>query len=571
MAKKYFTAIQHYFNQHSITRMQREESIKNNVAATGEQPGDKLFRFGCFAFAALLTVAALYCRIRLLSVPLERDEGGFAYVAQQLLNGIPPYISGNMKVLTGIHFAYAVIMALFGESSAGIHSGLLVVNVASMVLLYLLARRILPVEGASITVGIFAFLSVTPPVLGVFAHATNFVVLFVLAGLVTMMAGVARNRLSLILASGVCFGLSVLMKQHGVFFCLFAFGYLFRELYRQKQSTKSTFRHLLMLVFGMLVPYAATCVYMVANGVFDEFWFWTVTRSLDYATEIPLSVGQYRLKSYFESVPQNVLLFWYMAGIGLIALIRRGCRIHHRWFTVFFLFTSIVAILPGLTFYSHYFVLLLPAISILAGIAFVALTQITVSGPALPGRRPALLALMLLLAFYGIYQQRDYLFILNPTAVSRSIYGRNPFPESIEIARYIRENSTPDTQIAILGSEPQIYFYADRSSATDYLYMYPLVEQQPHVEQMQDEMIREIELACPEFIVLVWIPSSWLYQEAAGKRIITWGNDYLSRNYHKVGIIDLWSDGLTDSYWGKDAEKREVSSQMFIVLFQRND
>lgn len=542
----------------------------DNGSATAELHGDRLVRFGCFAFAALLIVAALYCRIRLLSVPLERDEGGFAYIGQQLLKGIPPYVSGNMKVLAGIHFAYAVIMALFGESSAGIHAGLLVVNTASMVLMYFLARRLLSIEGASVTVGVFAFLSVTPPVLGVFAHATNFVMLFVLAGQVTMMAGLNKDRLSLIFISGISFGLSVLMKQHGVFFCLFACGYLLWELQARKQGLHSTLRHFSLLIPGMFVPYAATCAYMWANGVFGEFWFWTVTRSLDYATEIPLSVGLHRLRSYVGTVPQHVLLFWYLAGSGLIALHYRGSRIRHRWFVVFFLCASIAAILPGLTFYPHYFILLLPAVSILAGIAFVALTQIPVPVPALSGRRQAAVALMLLVACFGIYQQRDFLFLFSPTEVSRSLYGRNPFPESIEIARYIRENSPPDAQIAVLGSEPQIYFYANRSSATDYLYMYPLVEQQPHLGRMQDEMIREIEQACPEFIVLVWIPASWLYQRGAGDRIITWGNDYLSRNYRKVGIIDLLSNGLSDYHWGNDAENREIISPMFIVLFQRN-
>lgn len=570
MAIEPFASIHHYFAERRITRMHQEKSVHNSVSASGELHADRLVRFGCFAFAALLIVAALYCRIRLLSVPLERDEGGFAYIGQQLLNGIPPYVSGNMKVLAGIHFAYAVIMALFGESPAGIHAGLLVVNAASMVLLYLLARRILSIEGASVTVGVFAFLSVTPSVLGIFAHATNFVVLFVLAGLVTMMAGLTMNRRALIFASGVCFGLSVLMKQHGVFFCLFAVCYLFGEFHTRKRAITSTLWHIFMLVLGMLIPYVATCVYMAANGVFGEFWFWTVTRSLDYATEIPLSTGLHRLKSYMVTIPPNVLLFCYLAGIGLLALLCRRCHIRHRRFVIFFLFASIAATLPGLSFYPHYFVLLLPAVSILAGIAFVALPQIPVPGPELPGRRQAVLAMLLLVAFFGIYRQRDYLFTSNPTAVSRSIYGWNPFPESIEIARYIRENSSPDAQIAVLGSEPQIYFYADRSSATDYLFMYPLVEQQPHVEQMQDEMIREIEQAHPEFIVLVWIPASWLYQRGEGDRIIAWGNDYLSRNYRKVGIIDLLSNGLSAYYWGKDAEKHEVSSQMFIVLFQRN-
>ena len=45
----------------------------------------------------LLTVAII--RIRLLSFPLERDEGEYAYFGQLILQGIPPYkLAYNLKL-----------------------------------------------------------------------------------------------------------------------------------------------------------------------------------------------------------------------------------------------------------------------------------------------------------------------------------------------------------------------------------------------------------------------------------------------------------------------------------------
>ena len=46
--------------------------------------------------------------------------------------------------------------------------------------------------------------------------------------------------------------------------------------------------------------------------------------------------------------------------------------------------------------------------------------------------------------------------------------------------------------MAVLGSEPEIYFLARRHSATGYIYTYGLMEAQPFARRMQDEMIREI-------------------------------------------------------------------------------
>jgi len=51
----------------------------------------------------------------------------------------------------------------------------------------------------------------------------------------------------------------------------------------------------------------------------------------------------------------------------------------------------------------------------------------------------------------------------------------------------------PGERIAVLGSEPQIYFYAKRRSATGYIYTYPLMEPQPYSKQMATEFKQEVE------------------------------------------------------------------------------
>src|SRR5713101_1126437 len=81
-------------------------------------------------FALAIGIVALI-RIRLLAIPLERDEGEYAYAGQLMLQGIPPYkLAYNMK-FPGIYAAYALIMALFGQTPVGIHMGLLLINLAT--------------------------------------------------------------------------------------------------------------------------------------------------------------------------------------------------------------------------------------------------------------------------------------------------------------------------------------------------------------------------------------------------------------------------------------------------------
>ena len=143
-------------------------------------------------WALVLLILLLFAsiRIRLRDMPLERDEGEYAYAGQLLLAGIPPYqLAYNMK-LPGTYAAYAMVIAVFGETPAAIHWGLLIVNAATTLLVLLLARRLFGdwpglVAGAS-----YGLLSTSPTVLGFAGHATQFVVLPAVGGILLLLLAV---------------------------------------------------------------------------------------------------------------------------------------------------------------------------------------------------------------------------------------------------------------------------------------------------------------------------------------------------------------------------------------------
>ena len=84
-----------------------------------------------------------FIRVRLLEMPLERDEGVYAYAGQLILQGIPPYeLAYNMK-LPGTYFAYALGMAVFGETIRGIHLTLILASSLTIIFMFLLGRKLL--------------------------------------------------------------------------------------------------------------------------------------------------------------------------------------------------------------------------------------------------------------------------------------------------------------------------------------------------------------------------------------------------------------------------------------------
>jgi hypothetical protein len=87
------------------------------------------------------------------------------------------------------------------------------------------------------------------------------------------------------------------------------------------------------------------------------------------------------------------------------------------------------------------------------------------------------------LALLPLAAHRGYLLAGSPARIARAIYGMNPFPESLVIAQWIAQNSQPEDRVLIVGSEPQILFYARRSSATRYMYFYPLTGEFPDARE----------------------------------------------------------------------------------------
>ena len=172
-----------------------------------------LVQFAWWALATIVFALVIAIRIRLLRIPLERDEGEYAYAGQLMLKGIPPYkLAYNMK-FPGTYAAYAVVMSIFGQTIFGIHLGLLLVNAAPVALVFFFGRRLINETAGFVAAASYALLSVSPTVLGFAAHATHFVMLPVLGGMLLLLDQHARARFGRLFVSGVLFGLAVVVKR----------------------------------------------------------------------------------------------------------------------------------------------------------------------------------------------------------------------------------------------------------------------------------------------------------------------------------------------------------------------
>ena len=240
----------------------------------------------------LLAVLALIAtiRIRLLQTPLERDEGEYAYAGQLILQGIPPYqLAYNMK-FPGTYAAYAVIMALFGQTPAGIHFGVLCLTTVTALMLFWLGRKLLDPTAGVVAATAYGVLAASPNLLGLAGHATHFVALFATARLCLVWSARQTRRSSHAAAAGLALGMALMMKQHAAFFCIWGLAFITAAAFQDRQTPFSKrLRGTVGFCLGLMAPFAVTGVVLWRAGLFERFWFWTIGYARAYVAQVPFA------------------------------------------------------------------------------------------------------------------------------------------------------------------------------------------------------------------------------------------------------------------------------------------
>ena len=171
-------------------------------------------------------------------------------------------------------------------------------------------------------------------------------------------------------ASGLLFGVAFLMKQQGVF--LLGFGGAMALLYCRgcrRLAWRKAVAFCWLYALGSVLPYAAVCLWLWHAGVFGKFWFWTVEYASKYLEQIPLNLAAEVL---WMNVHEATALYWpllLLALAGVVAAVLwRKEKIGRQWFVLAYLLFSFLCVCPGLLFRQHYFLAVLPALALLAGV-----------------------------------------------------------------------------------------------------------------------------------------------------------------------------------------------------------
>ncbi len=541
------------------------------INSLDNQPGDKIFlRYWdtLSLFVILLIITKL--RFPFLEIPLERDEGAYAYMAQLLLEGVPPYTQAYSLYFPGVFIIYALTFLILGQTIFAIHFCLLVATLITIVIIFLIGKKLFDPLTGIISGATFGLLGLNPYAQGLFSHGEPFTMLFICSGVYLLLLSIDSEKKILFLWSGLFFGLGLLIKQNVFVFIGLPIVYLCWSLLKKPRLKRKFYLDAIFyFTFGYFIPLVVFFIFCLLTGSLEQMFFWTFIMPTEMTPPISISRAVYQFKILTLPIIKSSPLFFGVAAIGLLSpLWDKSSRLAVLFIVIFLVFSFFTM---SLVFYfrAHYFLCLFPATALLTGVGFYSMNNL-IKKISLRRINPIITAVFVFIFFsYSIFDQRKFFFQTKPETVSRIIYGNNPFPESLVIADYIKEHSSPSDKIAILGSEPQILFYADRVSASKHIFMYYLMGNHLHALSMQKEAMADIELTKPPILINVVIPTSWLFQKDSKSMLFHWLDGFVLKNYKLAGVVEIQGLNTTNYYWGVDTTKFVPKGENFIQIYQR--
>lgn len=422
------------------------------------------------------------------------DEGISGAVAQVISSGGLLYADAFDNKPPATYLFFALSLKMFGPSLGAIHLLTGFVVVISQIGIWQLARKINEAAGLGAAALLGVFLA-TPLLEG---NSTNGEILMIAPIIWGFLVGWealkreslgARDRVLLILA-GFCFGVGMMFKFPGVF----DFAAFLALLLLGRGGLKIRVKKMLWLVTGFIVPHTVGAAYFISSGHLEEYFGSTFLGNVGY-----VGFGNYFL------VPQGLLIVKAVPVVLLIifALKRRDIVTRHPMFwagLIWLAFATYGALLGGRS-YNHYFIQVVPALSlVLAGLIW---SQFKYRRFVLMLSGGLLLLLILGFARTAYLGPGYYLNFLSYLSGQTSDQKyRNNFDKNTDrdykVAEYLRSNSTSADRVLNWSNSAQIYVLSERLPASRYMAAYLAVR----IARDEEEVVRGAARYMPKFIVV---------------------------------------------------------------------
>lgn len=498
-------------------------------------------------------------RLPLLDIPLDRDEGEYAYIAWRLGHGELPYRDWVDQKPPGVFWVYRLAMSLPMEPVRAIHFMGMLWAAASACALFYLARGFMKATWAAAAAVLFAVLFSDPRVQGNMANTELFMLLpLILAQRAFFFAvPVGARQVFFSVLCGVLTGSAIAFKQVAAVNWLFLVA-LYPVYAGSGKKVRGTLAFAGWSALGGVAVWSVIGLYFLLRGGWSDFIYHVFTHNLEYVSAMSLSERWKACLVTLGILSNTETIVWAFGLAGLLALL-----LMRRWklflYVTGWLVSSLVGISASGYYFPHYFQQWLPVLAVTAVLGAEWLFGLPFWNRMAAAARAAIIGLLLvLLPAAELY---PYLFRYTPQQAVDKMYPHNPFAVMPALGARLAELTRPADKVFVFGAEPELLFYARRVSATRYIFLFPLFGPYSDALEKQKAVAEEVIRANPAAVFVM--PNRLFAIPGSEQYFSRWSMAYANANYradcylvldksNRLHVVDVSDGRLPQSLPGQD-------------------
>ncbi|MBN2057493.1 MAG: glycosyltransferase family 39 protein [Candidatus Saganbacteria bacterium] len=459
------------------------------------------------AIVLIILVLILLLQVALrwpfLSVPLERDEGAYGYVAQRILAGELPYRDAFDHKPPVIYYLYASFIYFGGNTVAAIRAPALVWSLLTTLALFWLGRLLFGSTAGLVAAFFFAVFSGGVLVQGTSANTEVFMVLPLVLSLIFFLFGLkdGQDRAKVLIVAGLFGGLAMMIKQTAAVNLAVMFLFFFS---RQDGKIHYKWRPALALLAGALIVPAVFSFYFLVRGAWPDYLCQVLIvnrryiSSLDFGPVARLAGGLYT--TYIFAKLENGVL-WLLALIGLAYILLEE-RTRENAVLAAWTLASVVGLSASGLFFGHYYLQLIPALCLLAAYAVKKVWR-----EAGLAYNLALAVLLLWLFLPTLAYQAPFYFSYSSEQIANAQYGKPSYSIAKRLADKLAPRLRSSDRVLVWAADPEVYFYLNKKAPTRYFSYLRWLESR----ELQREISAGLISDPPDYII--WTDYNFAYPE----------------------------------------------------------
>ena len=462
-------------------------------------------------------------RLHAFEVPLEADEGNYAYIGGRLLAGDRLYVDVWDHQPFGVFVLFAGVIHFFGNAPEVFRWMAIGFSLASLLLIFAILRRIGGCAPALLGAFLFAIASSDPGTAGEGCNREIYMNTLILAAWYLVLRG-PGGRAWGTFGAGVALALASALKPIvAVHWVLLGVWIVLWAVWNREEGDaphglkpaigrrwRGALLPLAVFTAGPLILWGATFAYFAWTGRFHEFIDAVFLANLSYSeTSEGFAVRFLRFfnPQRFPFLFDSAMPLWiggFASFVGLLVRAFVSPRPHTLAVILLLLSSYLAACLPA-RFWPHYYYLLIPPLTIIVclgvqGVIDHLRRTVIRAGPL---RKVGTLILLLILPIILLTTEVRHYWAQPPFGITVHRYNSRDFWGQAQ-GRNVRRVTDPNDTIFVFGNDASIYYYAQRRCASRYTMITGLSSGMDGAERRRAILLSELRKHPPRVILVLF-------------------------------------------------------------------